>query len=109
MSQREVDAAFTVLVRTFRADPRVTLPSASRGKFGSNGLKVDGKIFAMSLRGALVVKLPASEIDEAVSAGRGERLSMGRRVMKEWLVVHEDGRHWPAIARRARAFVAGDR
>jgi len=104
------EASFTALVRMFEADPRVTLPAGLRGKFGSNGLKVDGKIFAMSLRGALVVKLPASAIDEAVARGRGERLSMGRgRIMKEWLVVHDDERHWPVIARRALAFVGGDR
>jgi len=62
----------------------------------------------MSVRGALVVKLPAREVDEAVAGGRGERLVMGRgRVMKEWLVVHKE-RLWSAIARRARDFVAGE-
>lgn len=104
------EAAYAALVRTFEGDPRITLPTGSRGKFGANGLKVDEKIFAMSMRGALVVKLPRIEIDAAVSEGRGERLSMGAgRVMKEWLVVREHEREWPAIARRARDFVAGDR
>lgn len=104
------DAAYAALARAFEGDPSVTPPNETRGKFGANGLRVDGKIFAMSVRGALVVKLPRNEIDDAVAAGRGERLSMGRgRVMKEWLVVHEAEDRWPAIARRARAFVAGDR
>lgn len=99
--------AFAGLVRTFAGDRRITLPEAKRGKFGSNGLKVDGKIFAMWVRGALVVKLPQREVDDAVAAARGERLSMGRRhVMKEWLVVREDQRRWPAIVCRARQFVA---
>lgn len=103
------DAAYGALARGFADDPRVTLPTERRGKFGGNGLKVDGKVFAMWVRGALVVKLPRSEIDAAVAAARGERLSMGPgRVMKEWLVVHEARHRWPAIARRARAFVAGE-
>jgi len=104
----EVDPAYALLMRTFEADPRVTVPAGSGGKFGSNGLRVDGKIFAMSVGGDLAVKLPARDVDEAVTCGRGERLAMGGRVMKEWLVVHEPVRQGPALARRARAFVAGE-
>lgn len=100
--------AWSALARSFASDPRVTLPSGERGAFGKNGLKVDGKVFAMTVKGALVVKLPSAEIDAAVASGRGERLSMGSRVMKEWLVVHEPEKRWPTIAARARAFVAGD-
>jgi hypothetical protein len=103
------DAAYRALASRFAADPRVTLPGEKRGKFGANGLKVDGKIFAMWVRGALVVKLAPNEIDAAVAAERGERLAMGKRVMKEWLVVYEDERRWPVIARRARDYVAGER
>jgi len=103
------EAAYAALASKLGADARVVLPAKKRGKFGSNGFKVDGKVFAMWLRDALVVKLPQSEIEAAVAAGRGERLSMGKRVMKEWLVVHEDERRWPAIARRACAFVGGKR
>lgn len=84
------------------------LPAATGGKFGANGLRVDGKIFAMWVREAFVVKLPASDIEAAVAEGRGERLVMGKgRVMKEWLVVHEPPTSWRAIAERARKFVAG--
>ncbi|MBL8933670.1 MAG: hypothetical protein JNM69_03905 [Archangium sp.] len=102
------EQAWSALARAFGADPRVTLPAGDRGQFGQNGLRVDGKVFAMTVKGALVVKLPAREIDDAVASGLGERLSMGRRVMKEWLVVHEPPKRWLMIATRARAFVAGD-
>jgi hypothetical protein len=100
------DAAFRALAKAFANDPRVSPPGDERGRFGSNGFKVDGKIFAMSVAGALVVKLPKVEIDAIVAEGRGERLTMGKgRVMKEWLVVREPPAKWRAIVTRARLFV----
>jgi len=109
-AEAQAAAAYATLVRRFADQPRITLPSSKRGKFGSNALKVDGKIFAMLVRGALAVKLPLAEVQSAAIAGRGEPLSMGRgRVMKEWLLVNEPPRRWYPIAERARAFVAGDR
>lgn len=108
MSAKELPppSAYAALVRAFADDPRVSAPEPRRGAFGTNGLKVDGKIFAMLVRGALVVKLPKAEVDAAVADGRGERLSMGEgRVTKEWLVVHTPPSTWLALASRARAFV----
>lgn len=102
------DAAYHALAREFARDPRVTPPAAERGRFGANGYKVDGKVFAMSVGGALVVKLSKREVDAAIAAGQGERLAMGGRVMKEWLVVDGSPATWRALARRARAFVSGD-
>lgn len=107
--EAQAAAAYAALARRFADRPGVTLPASRRGKFGSNALKVDGKIFAMLVKGALAVKLPLAEVESASLAGRGEPLSMGRRVMKEWLLVHEPPRRWYAIAERARAFVAGER
>jgi hypothetical protein len=104
-----IDAAFRALAETFANDPRVTPPAEARGRFGANGFKVDGKIFAMCVGDALVVKLPKDEIDAAVAEGRGERLRMGKgRVMKEWLVVHEPPAKWRAIVARARELVGDD-
>lgn len=100
------DTAYHALARVFAGDPRVTPPTETRGRFGANGFKVDGKIFAMCVGGSLVVKLPKDEIDAAVAEGRGERLRMGEgRVMREWLVVHEPPTKWSAIVGRARRFV----
>jgi hypothetical protein len=102
-------AAYAALGRRFANHPRVTLPAEERGKFGNNALKVDGKIFAMLVRGTLAVKLSPGEVESATKAGRGEPLAMGPgRVMKGWLVVNEAPQRWYSLAERARAFVAGE-
>jgi hypothetical protein len=102
--------AYAELARRFERQTGVTLPAPRRGKFGENALKVDGKIFAMLVKGALAVKLPAAEVQAATEAGRGEPLAMGKgRVMKEWLVVLEPPSRWFALAERARAYVTGER
>jgi len=103
-----MDTTRAALVRAFADDPRVTLPSDARGKFGANGLRVDGEIFAMWVEGALAVKLPSREVDAAIAAETGERLVMGARAMKAWLVVRDDERA-VELARRAYAFVAAAR
>lgn len=100
--------AFSRLTRAFADDPRVSLPASgsTRGRFGTNGLRVDQKIFAMWVAGALVVKLPSAEVDEAVAANHGSRLEMGKgRVMREWLVVDRPEREWLELAKRALRFV----
>jgi len=56
--------------------------------FGSNqGLRLEGKIFAMVVRGALVAKLPRAQVDALVDAAQGTRFVVGGRQMKEWVVV----------------------
>jgi TfoX/Sxy family transcriptional regulator of competence genes len=37
--------------------------------FGSDGLKVDGKVFALSVRGGLVVKLARARVEGLVASG----------------------------------------
>ncbi len=105
------DALFARLVTRFEGDPAVTLPSETgkRGKFGSDALKVDGKIFAMLSRGELVLKLPRSRVDELIASGVGTRFDPGHgRVMKEWVTV-DAGRAgtWRELADEARSFVGG--
>lgn len=108
MNVRDLEQAYAALSAVFADDEAVTAPSAKRGKFGTNGFKVHGKVFAMWAQGALVVKLPSAEVEASVADGRGERFTMGAgRVMREWLVVREPTSRWPDIVRRARAFVAG--
>jgi hypothetical protein len=73
--------------------------------FGDNGEKVGGKLYALDVRGALVVKLPKARVDELVAAGRGTRFEpRPGRIMKEWLVVTAP-RAGPALKEEARAFV----
>ena len=104
-------ALFATLVRRYEADPDVTPPSTTgkAGKFGSDALKVDGKIFAMLSRGELVLKLPRSRVGELIASGTGAPFGAGRgRVMKEWVAI-DPGEHaaWAELTDEARSFVAG--
>jgi hypothetical protein len=51
----------------------------------SHGLRTGGKFFAMVVEGDLVVKLPASRVEELVGGGEGRPFESGRRVMREWV------------------------
>lgn len=75
----------------------------------SLGLKVGGKIFAMLVRGDLVVKLPRERVTELVDSGLGQQFDPRRdgRLMKEWVVIAGDDPPWVEVAREGHAFVAG--
>ena len=76
--------------------------------FGTNeGLRVSGKIFAMLVRGELVVKLPRDRVDELVEAGAALRFEAGKgRPMKEWASVPASAsRRWKGLVEEARTFV----
>lgn len=95
------------VIRAFSRDPRVAV---GEGKgFGSGGLKVDGKLFAlMSSRGQFVVKLPKQRVGELVAQAKGELFDPGHgRLMREWVAMHGHEAEWPALAREARKFVGG--
>lgn len=79
---------FDTATRRFQSDPAVT----SGTGFGSMpGYRVWGKIFAMLVRGALVVKLPRARVDELVASGMGARFEPGPgRAMREWVTVPPD-------------------
>ena len=92
------------LVDTLTAQPDVSPPSPG-GKFGSNGLKVSGKIFAMLVRGELVVKLPRKRVSELIDAGRGRNFDANKgRPMAEWFVANPDC-DWQKLAEEALSFV----
>jgi hypothetical protein len=86
----------------------VTPPEGGRG-FGRSALKFRGAIFAMFVRGRLVLKLPAPRIDELIEAGAGIRFDANKGTpMKEWLSVDPDaGLDWLALAREALARAGG--
>jgi hypothetical protein len=109
------DARFAAVVATFAGDPRVEAPlpedataAEDKGKFGSRGLKVDGKVFAMPSKGRLVVKLPRERVAALIASKKAEGYVLGARTMREW-VAFSDGTvtSWRALAREARDFVAG--
>jgi hypothetical protein len=100
---------YAALIEAFLDDPDVTHPSRgddAKG-FGSDALKVHGRIFAMLTRDQLVVKLPRRRVDELIDAGRGTRFDPGHgRLMKEWLEVGPaTDDEWLELAREAREFV----
>jgi len=103
---------FAKIVTTLSGHPGVTPPSdttQSRKKFGSSGLKINDKIFAMiSSKGEFVVKLPRQRVDALISSGQGKRFDPGHgRLMKEWLTVETtSGEVWLRLAKEAMEFVA---
>jgi TfoX/Sxy family transcriptional regulator of competence genes len=103
---------FARVVEALRHHRGVTPPSdptQSRQRFGSSGLKINDKIFAMiSSKGQFVVKLPRARVDALVASGDGKRFDPGRgRLMKEWLTVATTSQAgWLRLAREAMRFVA---
>jgi hypothetical protein len=97
---------FEDLVIAFAMESRVTPPEGGRG-FGSHALRVRGKIFAMVVRGHLVVKLPKIRVDALVESGDGVRFDANKgKPMKEWLSVDAASNiDWETLAREALAFV----
>src|ERR1700759_5488008 len=96
------------LVDEFAGEGGVTPPAGGSG-FGRSGLRYRRKIFAMFVRGQLVVKLPAPRVDELVAAGHGERFDAGKGTpMKEWFSLDPgSGLPWLPLAHEALAFAAG--
>ncbi|HZW88691.1 MAG TPA: TfoX/Sxy family protein [Myxococcaceae bacterium] len=99
------DPRFAAVIEAFAGDRRVT----SGTMMASLGLKVGGKIFAMLVRGDLVLKLPRQRVTELVDAGIGQQFDPRRdgRLMKEWVVLSGADPPWVEVAREAYEFVAG--
>lgn len=102
-----VSPAFSALAATLEQEGAVDAASSTtRRGFGSAALKVDGKIFAMPVEGALVVKLPAERVAALVQSGVGSRFDPGHgRLMREWVVVRDATADWLGLSREAREFV----
>ena len=98
---------FELLVDEFVTVDGVTPPSPGRG-FGSSALRFNKKIFAMYVRGRLVVKLPKARVDELVNGGDGVRFDANKGTpMKEWLALDPaSDRSWSDLAREALEFAA---
>jgi hypothetical protein len=85
--------------------PGVTPPDGGRG-FGRSAVRFRGKIFVMLVRGRLVLKLPATRVDDLVTAGCGDRFDANKGTpMKEWLSLDpETEQPWLPLAREALEF-----
>lgn len=109
------EECFAIIVEELLGNPGVTPPldgSQVKKRFGSSELKVNNKIFAMLVRGRLVVKLPKLRVDMLVASGAGERFDPRHdgRLMKEWITLEQtSAEDWLPLAREAMEFVAAKR
>ncbi|SRR5229473_4974312 len=105
--QTALEAQFEPVVRVFHSDTKVT----QARMFGSPGLKINGKVFAMLVKGKLVVKLPKERVDALVASGDGQHFDPGHgRLMKEWVAIAPVTKEkWLSLAKEARDFVGSGR
>lgn len=98
---------FRSLIQDFITDPAV-----STGKmFGTQALKINGKVFAMLVKEKLVVKLPKDRVGTLIANQVGEQFDPGHgRLMKEWVVIEASTlREWMDLMLEAREFVNSTR
>jgi hypothetical protein len=97
---------FEGLVDEFTGRPGITPPGATRG-FGRSALRAHGRIFAMFVRGRLVLKLPRGRVEELVEGGHGVRFDANKGTpMKEWVAMDPASTQpWSALAEEALEFV----
>jgi hypothetical protein len=85
------------------------LPPPGGSGFGRGALRYRRKIFAMFVRGQLVVKLPRGRVDELVADGHGGRFDANKGTpMKEWFSLDPDSDlAWLPLVREALDFARG--
>jgi len=90
--------------------PGVTPPRGGSG-FGRSALRWENKIFAMLVRGRLVLKLPASRVDALVDGGDGVHFDANKGTpMKEWFSLDPgSGLAWLPLAQEALDFARSSR
>src|SRR5579872_5298146 len=94
-----------VLVPLLESLPRVQVQKKAHGAC----FMTQKKVFAFTRPNGVAVKLPEEKSQELVDAGTASFLVMGKRTMREWVVVnHEDPRMWEkdlGLFRESIAFV----
>lgn len=98
----EDDSAFReISERLLAADGAIELKHA----FSSPGLRYDDKIFAMHVRGSLVVKLPPGRCEQLAADGGAQPFRIGNRELTEWVAIGPDREfEWDALADEALAY-----
>jgi TfoX/Sxy family transcriptional regulator of competence genes len=91
---------YTEICREHLADAAV---ETSR-MFGTDCLKVGGKVFAMEFKGQLVVKLSKDRASALVASGQANVFDPGHgRPMKQWIAVPASSAlDWQALAVEAK-------
>jgi hypothetical protein len=84
-------------------------PPQGGGGFGRSALRFHGKIFAMLVRGHLVLKLPSDRVTGLVRSGDGVPFDANKGTpMRGWLSLDPNsGLDWHALALEAIAFARG--
>ena len=101
---------FGALVDALSTRPGVGPPGSSgRRGFGSAALTVDGRIFAMVVGGALVLKLPRHRVEGLIAAQTGLPFTAANgRPMREWIALDHGTPEFDLdLAEEALAFVRG--
>jgi hypothetical protein len=101
---------FQDLVDELIGSPGVTPPRGGSG-FGRSGLRWQNKIFAMLVRGRLVVKLPTARVEALVGEGAGVHFDANKGTpMKEWFSLDPDSNlPWLPLAQEALDFARSRR
>jgi hypothetical protein len=101
----QVRARYLDLVDDLMGIEGVTPPPGGSG-FGRGSLKYRGKIFAMLVRGVLVVKLPAERVAALIKAGEGVAFDANKGIaMREWFSLARDSHlGWESLATEALDF-----
>ncbi len=99
------DARYEDLADALVGIPGVTPPRGGQG-FGRTALRYERKIFAMWVRGRLVLKLPADRVDALIAAEAGVRFDANKGTpMREWLSLDPDtDLAWLPLAHEALDF-----
>lgn len=100
----EAQKAFDSIIAIYGNNPGVSI-----GKmFGSPGLKVNNKVFALLVKNQLVVKLEKERVDSLVAEGKGQYFDPGHgRLMKQWITIPMTFQaEWPNLAEEARKYLA---
>jgi hypothetical protein len=79
--------------------------------FKSTSLCYDDKVFAMIVKGDLVLKLPAARVTELIAKRLGHPYDPGSgKMMKEWVAFSPSKKsRWVALAKESRDFLAGSK
>jgi hypothetical protein len=99
----DVHELFDQIAASYASEPGVTYGLG----WHNEGLKVDGRIFAMVVRDGLVVKVPADQAADLVEAGQGAAFEPrpGRK-MREWVVIDRlDPTSWRRLIADAHHYV----
>ena len=103
------DPRYEELIDQLMGEPGVT-PPHGRG-FGRSAVRFNGKIFAMFVRGRLVLKLPEDRVDDMTAGGHGIRFDANKGTpMREWLSLDPaSDQQWLPLATEALSFVRSGR